>query len=78
MDIVYARLLYQHLEFPEKAMIEAKRILKPGGKLCILDVDDQLQLFYPVLPSFKLLQKKHNIFNKLKVAIEILDESSHI
>jgi len=30
VDIVYARLLYQHLEFPEKAMIESKRILKPG------------------------------------------------
>ncbi|MBT5954826.1 methyltransferase domain-containing protein [bacterium] len=56
-DVVYSRLLYQHLEHPRKAMAEAKRILKPGGKLCILDVDDQLQVFYPELPSFLLLQE---------------------
>lgn len=55
-DVVYSRLLYQHLELPKNAMMEAKRILKPGGKLCIVDVDDQLQLFYPELPSFKTLQ----------------------
>ena len=55
-DIVYSRLLYQHLEHPKKAMLEAKRILKTGGKLCILDVDDQLQLFSPELPSFPKLQ----------------------
>jgi len=57
VDVVYSRLLYQHLEHPVRAMQEAKRILKPGGKLCVLDVDDQLQLFHPTLPSFQLLQE---------------------
>jgi|TARA_Y100000031_G_scaffold110647_1_gene121874 SAM-dependent methyltransferase len=56
VDFIYSRLLYQHLEHPEKALEESKRILRPGGKVCVMDVDDTLQIFYPELPSFHALQ----------------------
>lgn len=41
-DIAYARLLYQHLENPVKVSQEIYRILKPGGKLIVHDIDDGL------------------------------------
>ncbi|MEH0023006.1 MAG: methyltransferase domain-containing protein [Desulfobacter sp.] len=57
VDFIYNRLIYQHIEHPVDALTEAKRILKPRGRICILDIDDQMQIFYPELPSFPKLQK---------------------
>ena len=41
-DLAYARFILQHLPDPNKMLIEAKRILKPGGKLIVMDSDDSL------------------------------------
>ena len=52
-DFAYARLLFQHLPDPLGAATEIWRVLKPGGKLVIYDIDDQLfGLFEPALPEF--------------------------
>lgn len=52
-DFAYARLLFQHLPDPLGAAREIWRVLKPGGKLVVFDVDDELfGLFQPPIPEF--------------------------
>lgn len=46
-DVVYARLLFQHLENPLEALSSIWRVLKPGGCVCILDVDKDWSSLYP-------------------------------
>ncbi|NIK80241.1 ubiquinone/menaquinone biosynthesis C-methylase UbiE [Paenibacillus castaneae] len=41
-DFVIVRLLFLHLHHPLEAAKELMRILKPGGKLVIIDIDDGL------------------------------------
>ncbi|MGD1865534.1 MAG: methyltransferase domain-containing protein [Phormidesmis sp.] len=56
-DIVYARLLFQHLDAPLQALASALRVLKPGGKLFILDVDKSWSSLYPEPKSSMELDK---------------------
>lgn len=51
-DFAYARFLFQHLEHPQKALAAASRVLKPGGVLAILDIDDDWLSLYPEPETF--------------------------
>ena len=58
-DFAYARLLYQHLPDPVSASLETYRILKPGGKLVIYDIDDEISgIISPETPAWNQLKKK--------------------
>ena len=57
-DFVYSRLLFQHLIEPVKVLKNIYRILKPGGMLYILDVDDRWFTLYPEPKSFASLYQK--------------------
>jgi ubiquinone/menaquinone biosynthesis C-methylase UbiE len=50
-DFVSARFLFQHLTNPRAVVSEIGRVIKPGGTVCIVDVDDALSVTYPELPD---------------------------
>jgi SAM-dependent methyltransferase len=41
-DFAMARFVFQHLAAPDFALVEILRLLKPGGRLAVLDIDDDL------------------------------------
>ena len=58
-DVAYARFLFQHLRDPIDAAKEIWRVLKPGGKLVIHDIDDGLfGIFQPPIPELSLVIEK--------------------
>jgi ubiquinone/menaquinone biosynthesis C-methylase UbiE len=57
-DFVYARFVFQHLEHPEKALENILKVLRPGGVLCITDIDDNWTSFSPESDAFvKFIRK---------------------
>ncbi|KAB8135714.1 methyltransferase domain-containing protein [Gracilibacillus oryzae] len=53
-DFVIARLIFLHLHEPIKAAAEIFRVLKPGGKLVIIDIDDGI--FGAIQPGMENLR----------------------
>lgn len=51
-DFIYARLLFQHLEKPLQALEAIRALLKPGGVLCIFDIDDSWLTLVPEPEGF--------------------------
>lgn len=60
-DFAVARAVFGHLIDPVGAAKEIRRILKPGGKLVVSDIDtDAFSLPDPPIPEFKLLMEKYS------------------
>jgi ubiquinone/menaquinone biosynthesis C-methylase UbiE len=58
-DFATARLVFQHIPDQVAALTEIRRVLKPGGRLVLIDVDYRgANLVYPVLrPIEEILEK---------------------
>src|SRR5438105_427699 len=58
-DFAFARLVFQHLGDPRGAMEEIRRVLKPGGKLVINDIDIGLgEIIEPLNPDADAIETK--------------------
>lgn len=65
-DFVYARFVFQHLEKPQLALSNVWKILKPGGVLCVLDIDDNWTSFSPGSDAFVKFIRKAGAGQKRK------------
>jgi ubiquinone/menaquinone biosynthesis C-methylase UbiE len=61
-DFVYARFLFQHLCDPGAAVAEINRVLTPGGRVVIVDVDDRDLNVTPSCSSFGQLTRAAGVF----------------
>ncbi|TWT13188.1 class I SAM-dependent methyltransferase [Planomicrobium sp. CPCC 101079] len=58
-DFVVARMLFLHLHNPEEAAFELHRVLKPGGKLTIIDIDAGIfGIIQPDIEGFQSITRK--------------------
>ncbi len=65
-DFVYARFVFQHLENPQLALSNVWKVLKPGGVLCVLDIDDNWTSFSPESDAFVKFIRKTGTGQKRK------------
>ncbi len=65
-DFVYARFVFQHLENPQLALENILKVLKPGGVLCVLDIDDNWTCFSPESDAFVKFIRKAGAGQKRK------------
>lgn len=56
-DAVTASLVFQHLADPRAAIVEARRVLRAGGRLFVFDVDDGLGASYPESEELARLER---------------------
>lgn len=46
-DLAVARFLFQHLPDPSAALFEMRRVTRPGGRIAIIEVDDEIAVCEP-------------------------------
>ncbi|GAG89546.1 unnamed protein product, partial [marine sediment metagenome] len=57
-DFIYTRFLFQHLADPKKALSKILPRLSPGGRLCVVDIDDAWLTLHPEPAGFHRFTKQ--------------------
>ena len=57
-DFIYTRFLFQHLADPKKALLKILPRLSPGGRLCVVDIDDAWLTLHPEPAGFHRFTKQ--------------------
>jgi ubiquinone/menaquinone biosynthesis C-methylase UbiE len=52
-DLIWCRFVFEYLHEPAPVMRELTRLLKPGGKLVVLDLDNNGLIHYPMPPHLE-------------------------
>lgn len=58
VDAVYGRFLMQHIGDPRPLLAEIKRVLRPGGRVLLADIDDRGVVFHPELPGLRAFYER--------------------
>jgi len=72
IDFTWSRYLFQHLPNPRAALREVRRVLRPGGTVCIVDIDHGYRRLTPHHPTIEAC------FEQLKDAQRQLDGDPEI
>lgn len=54
-DVVYCRYVLEHLSDPPRALTEMRRVLKPGGRVFVLENDISVNRFDPDCPAWDVV-----------------------
>lgn len=65
VDICFCKYLFQHIRNPELAFKEIYRVLKPGGKIGIFDIDKGLDIIFPAPQNHQKFILAESIIKKL-------------
>ena len=57
-DFVWSRFLFEYLTEPSATLEDMVRVAKPGARICVADLDAQMQQFYPKPPPIEKLLKR--------------------
>lgn len=63
LDVSMSRFLYEYLPEPARALDEMIRVTKPGGRVCVIDLDGQIESLSPLEGS---------LADEMPAALEIL------
>ena len=66
-DLSMARLVFQHLDDPGAAAEELLRVTRPGGFVCVVDVDDQFNIVYP--EGSNAFDRLHKAYLQQRIAV---------
>lgn len=57
-ELTYLRFVLQHLKSPVEALANAAKTLRPGGILCVVDIDDDKSELHPCPPALKSFNRR--------------------
>ena len=78
-DFAFARFVFQHLRDPRGALSELRRVLKPGGKLVIHDIDIGLgEIVEPQNAAAEAIEARLHEFGASVAATRVLADNSGV
>ena len=67
-DLLFSRFVFEYLKEPATVFRQYMRILRPGGKLVLADLDHNMMNHYPIKPLLQeRLEKLMSVFQEMKL-----------
>ncbi len=63
-DVVYCRWVLEHVARPVDVLSQMRRVLKPGGRVFVVENDNSVQRYDPPLPNFENVWQQVGILQR--------------